>query len=222
MKNDLLAGWVAFLASPAAPTTAMRPLELEGYLTGLVVAPDLIPPSLWIPFLWGDDEPVFDNTEQMQAALDSVMGHYNAIIRQIDNRIDGNGPAWLPMYFDENGIANVEQCTQWAGGFCKTMAFAPDVWLDLADHERSSMLVEPFTVFFNIDDIDKRLPPEEVDEMRRASAEYIPSVLPALRKMAQILASKASRPIRSSIKIGRNELCPCGSGKKYKRCCGLN
>jgi uncharacterized protein len=21
-------------------------------------------------------------------------------------------------------------------------------------------------------------------------------------------------------KIGRNELCPCGSGKKYKRCCG--
>jgi len=25
---------------------------------------------------------------------------------------------------------------------------------------------------------------------------------------------------RSTRKIGRNELCPCGSGKKYKRCCG--
>ena len=23
-------------------------------------------------------------------------------------------------------------------------------------------------------------------------------------------------------KIGRNELCPCGSGKKYKKCCGRN
>jgi len=23
-------------------------------------------------------------------------------------------------------------------------------------------------------------------------------------------------------KVGRNEPCPCGSGKKYKRCCGLN
>jgi uncharacterized protein YecA (UPF0149 family) len=22
-----------------------------------------------------------------------------------------------------------------------------------------------------------------------------------------------------SAKVGRNELCPCGSGKKYKRCC---
>lgn len=222
MKNDLLAGWVAFLGSPAAPAMAMRPLELEGYLTGLVVAPDLIPPSLWIPHLWGDDEPVFDDAEQMQTALDSVMGHYNAIIRQIDNHIDGNGPAWLPMYFDGSGTANIEQCTQWARGFCKTMAFAPDVWLDLVDHERSSMLVEPFTVFFNIDEIDERLPPEEVDEVRRASAEHIPSVLSALRKMAQILASKASRPMRSSSKIGRNEPCPCGSGKKYKRCCGLN
>jgi len=25
---------------------------------------------------------------------------------------------------------------------------------------------------------------------------------------------------RSSAKVGRNEPCPCGSGKKYKRCCG--
>jgi uncharacterized protein len=23
-------------------------------------------------------------------------------------------------------------------------------------------------------------------------------------------------------KVGRNEPCPCGSGKKHKRCCGLN
>ena len=26
--------------------------------------------------------------------------------------------------------------------------------------------------------------------------------------------------VRTSAKIGRNELCPCNSGKKYKRCCG--
>jgi uncharacterized protein YecA (UPF0149 family) len=25
---------------------------------------------------------------------------------------------------------------------------------------------------------------------------------------------------RSVTKVGRNELCPCGSGKKYKKCCG--
>lgn len=26
--------------------------------------------------------------------------------------------------------------------------------------------------------------------------------------------------VREQPKIGRNDLCPCGSGKKYKKCCG--
>ncbi len=28
--------------------------------------------------------------------------------------------------------------------------------------------------------------------------------------------------VRSGAKVGRNDPCPCGSGKKYKRCCGVN
>jgi preprotein translocase subunit SecA len=27
-------------------------------------------------------------------------------------------------------------------------------------------------------------------------------------------------PVRVGEKVGRNDPCPCGSGKKYKRCCG--
>jgi preprotein translocase subunit SecA len=27
-------------------------------------------------------------------------------------------------------------------------------------------------------------------------------------------------PVRSAPKVGRNEPCPCGSGKKFKKCCG--
>ncbi len=29
-------------------------------------------------------------------------------------------------------------------------------------------------------------------------------------------------PVKKAKKIGRNDLCPCGSGKKYKNCCGRN
>ena len=32
----------------------------------------------------------------------------------------------------------------------------------------------------------------------------------------------ARGPIKKAKKIGRNDLCPCGSGKKYKNCCGRN
>lgn len=32
-------------------------------------------------------------------------------------------------------------------------------------------------------------------------------------------AQAASQPHTASPRVGRNDLCPCGSGKKYKRCC---
>ena len=217
MKKDPLAGWKAFLASSAASATTMRPVELEGYLTGLVVAPDLIPPSLWISGLWGEEEPVFDSTEQLQAALDSVMSHYNAIVRQIDSK----GARWKPMFFVPGGV-DVEQCSHWVRGFWTAMMFDPEAWLDLANDERTQILVEPFTVFIDPDGADDQPPPENIDDIRRENAEYIPRVLPALRKLAQIRAHEELDRTTSSHKLGRNEPCPCGSGKKYKRCCGLN
>ena len=44
------------------------------------------------------------------------------------------------------------------------------------------------------------------------------------RQPSSEMAKVGARQIqskRTSSKIGRNEPCPCGSGKKYKRCCGL-
>jgi preprotein translocase subunit SecA len=33
-------------------------------------------------------------------------------------------------------------------------------------------------------------------------------------------AVEKARPVRSGPKVGRNDPCPCKSGKKYKHCCG--
>ncbi|MGH7953684.1 MAG: SEC-C metal-binding domain-containing protein, partial [Limisphaerales bacterium] len=33
-------------------------------------------------------------------------------------------------------------------------------------------------------------------------------------------AQAKARPVRAGPKVGRNDPCPCGSGKKYKQCCG--
>ncbi len=34
--------------------------------------------------------------------------------------------------------------------------------------------------------------------------------------------SVAKQPVKAGQKVGRNDPCPCGSGKKYKECCGRN
>jgi preprotein translocase subunit SecA len=33
-------------------------------------------------------------------------------------------------------------------------------------------------------------------------------------------AAEKARPVRTGPKVGRNDPCPCGSGKKFKHCCG--
>ena len=35
-------------------------------------------------------------------------------------------------------------------------------------------------------------------------------------------AVEKAKPVRVGPKVGRNDPCPCGSGKKYKHCCGKN
>ena len=42
------------------------------------------------------------------------------------------------------------------------------------------------------------------------------------KRMAQPVSTnvKKQKPIVKGKKIGRNDPCPCGSGKKYKKCCG--
>ena len=42
-------------------------------------------------------------------------------------------------------------------------------------------------------------------------------------KRAEITkAFKKSKAVVKEVRIGRNDPCPCGSGKKYKKCCGAN
>jgi uncharacterized protein len=60
MIADSLSTWLAFLTSPAAPKGAMSPMELDGYLTGIVVSPDLLFPSRWLDRIWGENEPNID------------------------------------------------------------------------------------------------------------------------------------------------------------------
>lgn len=47
-------------------------------------------------------------------------------------------------------------------------------------------------------------------------------LIPADRRKELYLQQKKSNTVVKDKKIGRNDPCPCGSGKKYKKCCGAN
>ena len=62
--------------------------------------------------------------------------------------------------------------------------------------------------------------------MLAADAEYLytlpqwEEVLEADKIKEIVKAFKKSKTVVKGEKIGRNDPCPCGSGKKYKKCCG--
>ncbi|MEO0135998.1 MAG: SEC-C metal-binding domain-containing protein [candidate division WOR-3 bacterium] len=47
-------------------------------------------------------------------------------------------------------------------------------------------------------------------------------MLPSGKVSSKKLTNPQEAVVASEIKIGRNDPCPCGSGKKYKKCCGKN
>lgn len=220
MSADPLSTWLGFLTSPAAPKGAMSPMELDGYLTGIVVSPDLLLPSRWLDRIWGESEPTFDGLDQMQTVIAAVMDHYNAIIAALDagfKQIEAQKTAdYRPLYLAASGKPNHDVVRTWVRGFGKAMALAPERWSSFAEDERLQRLLTPFIGFMDVADPDFE-PADNIDELLDDAATAIPRATIILRKIAQFSTAPAAG--RRS-KIGRNDPCPCGSGLKYKRCCG--
>jgi uncharacterized protein len=220
MTADPLSTWLGFLTSPIAPKDAMSPMELDGYLTGIVVSPDLLLPSRWLHRIWGENEPTFDSLDQTQTVIAAVMDHYNAIIAALDvgfKQIEANKTAdYRPLFLAGSGKPNHDVVRAWVRGFGKAMALAPERWSSLAEDERLQPLLTPFVGFLDVTDPDFQ-PADNIDELLDEAASAIPRATIILRKIAQFSTAPAAG--RRS-KIGRNDPCLCGSGLKYKRCCG--
>jgi len=72
---------------------------------------------------------------------------------------------------------------------------------------------------------------EMINSVKEETIQYVFHVseryVPQREKVAEETGTNAEagtkKPtVRSEEKVGRNDLCPCGSGKKYKKCCGAN
>ena len=69
-----------YLMSDHAPDDSMGLSDLDGFLTGIVVGPELILPSEWLPVIWGGEEPEFQTEDEMRTVLGTIMGRYNEIV----------------------------------------------------------------------------------------------------------------------------------------------
>ena len=229
------------------------PLEMvDGLLSAVVVSPTLIPPSDYIPLVFGADG-AWETMEQAQQAMELLMRLQNQVARRIAlplSEEDGASEEHMPLLLLPEGELDGDQPTDemleadpfagidpdfpfaalWAHGFLLGVDLRDDAfrvleseldWLT-GDLDMLATLSEAATEDDEVEpdpSADQRTPLALRERFEHAM--QIPFMLSALNDHR--LAHGGSRvPVRAEKKPGRNDLCSCGSGRKYKRCCGAN
>ncbi len=204
-----------FLSRLDAGDDTMLLTELDGFIAGVVVCPDLIMPSEWLEVIWGDDGPGFKSERQAQEILGLIMEHYNQLLRQL-----GRPGRYQPLLSQD--IDGSVLWELWAIGFHKAVRLRPGAWgafSDLDDKDVSRALVSLIRIA-EIADGDGESSSDLDKLLQDCAPDLIGTSLETLHEARLDLQSAAAGPVRPTPKsVGRNDPCPCGSGKKFKKCC---
>ena len=196
--------------------------QLDGFLTALICGPELAPPSKYLSKICGD-QAVFEDPSSAQVFMSLLMRHWNAIADTLHS-----GEVYLPLLLeDESGITHGND---WANGFLRGMEFGKEDWIFLfEDEDHGGSLVAIFALA-NEHNPDPKMRPykdpistdlrETLIVRAAAGTMQIYRYFKAHRFLNEDPLGNMPSIVRTMPKIGRNDPCPCGSGKKFKQCCG--
>jgi uncharacterized protein len=201
---------------------AMLISELDGLVAGILVCPDLILPDEWLPLVWDSGEedapPVFANARQAEQLVELVMKHYNATADDL------RSGCYEPV-FEVDARHDEILWELWLGGFEAAIRLRPDSFAAIldGDEEEAAWALSALIQLIDIARGGDDLPERKTQELIEAAPHVIRACIKTLNasRLGRQAASRPEMPVRA-LKVGRNDPCPCGSGKKYKKCCGAN
>ncbi len=230
MKDEDLERLNAVLLSLPVENEGMLLSEFNGLCAGLITGPDMIAPSEWLPLVWGDDvSPVFSSPEEAQSTTAMIMAHYNVVAQSLTPPVIDYAPV-----FDVDTRTDETLWESWAMGFERAMRLRMDAWTRIVESgdEEAASSVTMMLALYEIASGDSDLPKDSKEELTKKAPDLITQMVMTLNDWTKShpteamplfrgVANAEYAPARSN-KIGRNEPCPCGSGRKYKKCCGAN
>jgi uncharacterized protein len=191
--------------------------ELDGFLTGLLLSPQAIPTDEWMAIIWGPETegvPPFEDPLDVQWFAAAVAARQAEIARDL-----ARGKFQPILDIDERDREVLWE--DWIAGLAEAVALRPEAWSALADDDdvaetwsRLETLIEVAREESELDSVAvNALQDHAVRDLTDAVLRlYAASDRPALATARAPSAAPAA-------KVGRNDPCPCGSGKKHKRCC---
>lgn len=213
--SDFELDWLAgFLSSRQLPETSMNLEMLDGFFTALVAGPDVVPPSVYLDTVLGIDgsgaAPAFDSKAQAQFVMDLMMRRWNEIAQGL--MLAEPVAALLVDHGDRLTGRD------WADGFLTGVGHHASLRGSAREEARASDLVDPIAALMGEAFYGARVSRARREKILDDLPEIILRCARAWRPNA-IPGAAPVEPARSA-KVGRNTPCPCGSGRKFKKCCG--
>ena len=231
------------MADPSLDDDAMTIDMADGYMTACAIGPSAVPVHLWLEAIFAQATlPLPHDPARQQRLLQLLMRRYGDIqtalsVPPADTTVDTlytplsseleEGDCITPHQLNAQGdrIGDWE-LKYWAEGFRLAVA-ADDEWAPLLIDPEAAPLLMPVVLYstgYNPDNPDFQLDAE--------SRTLLPALIGSLyalrdwwRQYRQTHGAHQAHTItptlvRETPKVGRNDPCPCGSGKKFKKCCG--
>jgi len=198
---------------------------LDGFLHALAIGPETVMPSRWLPLVWGRDDdamlPLVESLDEANHLIGLVMRHFNSIVSGFEQRPPVVTPCWGTTEYGDS--REYEDAEAWAYGFNRGVELSRLAWQPLLGDAEASRWYRPIGLLGAEDFSDDQDALTRWPEQREALAEQIEESLLHLHAfwlpLRQAVAER-EQARRLGGKVGRNEPCPCSSGKKFKKCCG--
>ncbi|MBC7957870.1 MAG: UPF0149 family protein [Cytophagales bacterium] len=227
------------LAATPEPLQPVDAVMLDGFLCGVLVQPLLLESAAWLPHVFDfDATPLPDEVDAVwqeratalilrrHAALNRAMaedGWFNPLVLEFDDEHPRQPPAdGEPDPLD--GLSEISQALMpWVAGFQHATLCFPD----LAEMPDDAVMTALARLYRHL--------PAETDEEREVVATLerehpLKDLEEAIEELVVTVADlydltgeqryKVDTVRRDAPKVGRNDPCPCGSGKKFKLCHG--
>ena len=191
----------------------MRCDEVQGFMMALLSGPDALNPTNWLPEILGE-ESLFDAKERTE--IERLV-----MAMAADMRMKLNEKTLPDLWFYEDEAGNPDFYT-WCNAYLYALDIVPTDWFEAVDQEEFEDLFYPIMALGGIyDDEENGEVILHLNEKELTQLESdLPHVLLDIYWYWQAIINKPQTVRREGEKVGRNDPCPCDSGKKYKACCG--
>ncbi|MGD8913240.1 MAG: UPF0149 family protein [Candidatus Thiodiazotropha sp.] len=187
---------------------------LDGFFTAIVSGPVTIPPSVWLPLVWGDFEPEWKSEEDFSEILVLLTRHMNGIVQTLMEYPEDFEPLYLEHIMGDKSYIVVDE---WCEGYYRGVELSSEAWLN---DEEMAILLAPILAFTEATDWSgHNFADEEVNNIQQAIAPSAREIHAYWLQQRADMSPQDLQIMHAEPKIGHDDPCPCGSGKKFKKCC---